>query len=154
MSFATELLTNPSLLFVDEPTRYVIISRSIECTSPYPRLLIGIVVSFSNVSTVCYYSGLDSFVAETVVLQLQKLARAGRTVVATIHQPSSELYHLFDHLLLISDGHCVYHDKTVDAVQYFSNQGLPCPQCKKMTAIITLSKDEWKYWFSYDVCDV
>ncbi|KAF0685462.1 hypothetical protein As57867_022579, partial [Aphanomyces stellatus] len=63
LSFATEILTNPSLLFVDEPT-----------------------------------SGLDSFMAESVILQLQKLAREGRTVVATIHQPSSELFALFDQL--------------------------------------------------------
>ncbi|KDO25485.1 hypothetical protein SPRG_09428 [Saprolegnia parasitica CBS 223.65] len=61
LSFATEILTNPSLLFADEPT-----------------------------------SGLDSVMAESVVLQLQKLAREGRTVIATIHQPSSELYPLFD----------------------------------------------------------
>ncbi|DBA00883.1 TPA: hypothetical protein N0F65_008526 [Lagenidium giganteum] len=92
LSFATEILTNPSLLFVDEPT-----------------------------------SGLDSFMAETVVLQLQQLARNGRTVIATIHQPSSELYGLFDMLYLLSDGACVYHGKAADAVGYFGNLGFQCP---------------------------
>ncbi|KAF0691809.1 Aste57867_17023 [Aphanomyces stellatus] len=92
LSFATEILTNPSLLFVDEPT-----------------------------------SGLDSFMAESVVLQLQKLARDGRTVLATIHQPSSELFTLFDQLYLLSDGRTIYNGKAADAVPYFASQGLPCP---------------------------
>lgn len=92
LSFATEILTNPSLLFVDEPT-----------------------------------SGLDSFMAQTVVLQLQQLARDGRTVVATIHQPSSELYGLFDMLYLLSDGACVYHGKASEAVDYFAKLGFQCP---------------------------
>ncbi|OQR84584.1 ATP-binding Cassette (ABC) Superfamily [Achlya hypogyna] len=92
LSFATEILTNPSLLFVDEPT-----------------------------------SGLDSFMAESVVNQLQALARKGRTVVATIHQPSSELFVLFDKLYLLSDGQPVYNGKASEAVEYFSAQGLQCP---------------------------
>ncbi|TMW61228.1 hypothetical protein Poli38472_013691 [Pythium oligandrum] len=92
LSFATEILTNPSLLFVDEPT-----------------------------------SGLDSFMAETVVLQLQQIARDGRTVVATIHQPSSELFALFDKLLLVADGSIVYHGKASDSVEYFGSLGHQCP---------------------------
>ncbi|KAH9119236.1 hypothetical protein LEN26_004365, partial [Aphanomyces euteiches] len=92
LSFATEILTNPSLLFVDEPT-----------------------------------SGLDSFMAESVVLQLQKLAREGRTVIATIHQPSSELYTLFDQLYLLSGGQTVYFGKASEAVDYFGSLGYQCP---------------------------
>lgn len=92
LSFATEILTNPSLLFVDEPT-----------------------------------SGLDSFMAETVVLQLQQIARDGRTVIATIHQPSSELFVLFDQLYLLSDGATVYHGKASESVEYFGSLGYQCP---------------------------
>ncbi len=40
-------------------------------------------------------SGLDAFMAESVVRQLQQLAQSGRCVVATIHQPSSDVYTLF-----------------------------------------------------------
>ncbi|KAJ0412725.1 hypothetical protein ATCC90586_002355 [Pythium insidiosum] len=92
LSFATELLTNPSLLFVDEPT-----------------------------------SGLDSFMAETVVLQMQALARRGRTVIATIHQPSSDLFAVFDRLFLLVDGRTVYHGPAAASIEYFASHGFPCP---------------------------
>ncbi|KAJ0403306.1 hypothetical protein P43SY_009340 [Pythium insidiosum] len=72
-------------------------------------------------------SGLDSFMAETVVLQLQQLARDGRTVIATIHQPSSELFTLFDKLYLLSDGATVFHGKAADSVEYFASLGYQCP---------------------------
>ena len=42
-------------------------------------------------------SGLDSFMAESVITALQNIARKeGKTVLATIHQPSSETFALFD----------------------------------------------------------
>ncbi|KAF1325624.1 Atp-binding protein, partial [Globisporangium splendens] len=72
-------------------------------------------------------SGLDSFMAETVVAQLQQIARDGRTVIATIHQPSSELFALFDQLYLLSDGATVYHGKGSESVQYFASLGYQCP---------------------------
>jgi ABC-type multidrug transport system ATPase subunit len=50
-------------------------------------------------------SGLDTFKAYKVVKILNVLAKNyGRTVVATIHQPSSEIFHLFDDLVLLADG--------------------------------------------------
>uniref|UniRef100_H3GF97 ABC transporter domain-containing protein n=2 Tax=Phytophthora ramorum TaxID=164328 RepID=H3GF97_PHYRM len=92
LSFATEILTNPSILFADEPT-----------------------------------SGLDSFMAETVIKQLQQIARDGRTVLATIHQPSSEVFAIFDQLYLLSDGSPVYQGKASESVDYFASLGYPCP---------------------------
>ena len=41
-------------------------------------------------------SGLDSFMAESLVTVLQQLAAQGRTIICTIHQPSSEVYAMFD----------------------------------------------------------
>ena len=41
-------------------------------------------------------SGLDSFMAESVISALQKIANEGKTILATIHQPSSEVFQLFD----------------------------------------------------------
>lgn len=41
-------------------------------------------------------SGLDSFMAENVVNTLRAMASRGKTVVCTIHQPSSQVYALFD----------------------------------------------------------
>lgn len=72
-------------------------------------------------------SGLDSFMAETVIRQLQQIARDGRTVIATIHQPSSELFALFDKLYLLSDGATVYHGKASESVNYFKSIGYQCP---------------------------
>lgn len=53
-------------------------------------------------------SGLDSFRALEIVKILRRLARKGKTIIATIHQPSSEAYSLFDRLILMSDGYIVY----------------------------------------------
>ncbi|OWY92372.1 ABC transporter, partial [Phytophthora megakarya] len=72
-------------------------------------------------------SGLDSFMAETVVMQLQQIARDGRTVIVTIHQPSSEVFALFDQLYLLSDGAAVYQGKALASVDYFSSLGYACP---------------------------
>ncbi|RLN93646.1 hypothetical protein BBJ28_00004196 [Nothophytophthora sp. Chile5] len=72
-------------------------------------------------------SGLDSFMAETVVTQLQRIARQGKTVLATIHQPSSELFMLFDQLYLLAAGAVVYHGPAKEAVAYFSTLGYTCP---------------------------
>ena len=40
-------------------------------------------------------SGLDSFMAETVVKVLEDMAHSGRTILCTIHQPSSEIFDMF-----------------------------------------------------------
>ncbi|ORY44120.1 hypothetical protein BCR33DRAFT_717206 [Rhizoclosmatium globosum] len=53
-------------------------------------------------------SGLDTFTAFSVIQTLRSIAHNdGRTIVATIHQPSSEIYHLFDDLLLLADGRII-----------------------------------------------
>jgi len=53
-------------------------------------------------------SGLDSFRAYQIVKLLKKQARKGKTVIATIHQPSSESFREFDRLILMMDGHIVF----------------------------------------------
>ncbi len=54
-------------------------------------------------------SGLDSHKALSIVKLLKNLARKrGKTVVSTIHQPSSEAYACFDRLILMCDGYIVY----------------------------------------------
>ena len=44
-------------------------------------------------------SGLDSFMAESIVKLIRKLALANRTILCTIHQPTSEVFALFDRLI-------------------------------------------------------
>eukprot|EP01104_Vermistella_antarctica_P013164 TRINITY_DN3949_c0_g2_i1.p1 TRINITY_DN3949_c0_g2~~TRINITY_DN3949_c0_g2_i1.p1 ORF type:complete len:818 (+),score=162.59 TRINITY_DN3949_c0_g2_i1:127-2580(+) len=72
-------------------------------------------------------SGLDASLAFTLLKTLKRLAATGRTVITTIHQPSSQMYELFDKLLLLSDGHPVYFGPAADAESYFSGLGHPCP---------------------------
>eukprot|EP00192_Tetraselmis_astigmatica_P001759 CAMPEP_0117657340 /NCGR_PEP_ID=MMETSP0804-20121206/5278_1 /TAXON_ID=1074897 /ORGANISM="Tetraselmis astigmatica, Strain CCMP880" /LENGTH=1545 /DNA_ID=CAMNT_0005463787 /DNA_START=295 /DNA_END=4932 /DNA_ORIENTATION=- len=49
-------------------------------------------------------SGLDSTAAATVVRAMQSISDAGRTVMATIHQPSIEIFSAFDALVLLKRG--------------------------------------------------
>ncbi|VVB05467.1 unnamed protein product [Arabis nemorensis] len=83
-----EIMTNPSLLFLDEPT-----------------------------------SSLDSTTALKIVQMLQSIAKEGKTVVTTIHQPSSRLFHRFDKLVVLSRGSLLYFGKASEAMSYFSSIG-------------------------------
>jgi len=49
-------------------------------------------------------SGLDSQSSWSIMLLLRKLADHGQAILATIHQPSSELFQTFDRLLLLQKG--------------------------------------------------
>jgi ABC-type multidrug transport system ATPase subunit len=85
LNIALELIREPSVLFVDEPT-----------------------------------SGLSSRDSENIMDLLKELALKGRLVFVVIHQPSSDIFKLFDKLLLMDqEGHPVYYGDPVDAVVYF-----------------------------------
>ncbi|KAL9332177.1 hypothetical protein ACSQ67_001787 [Phaseolus vulgaris] len=64
-------------------------------------------------------SGLDSTTALRIVQVLQDIAEAGKTVVITIHQPSSRLFHKFDKLILLGKGSLLYFGKASEAMDYF-----------------------------------
>ncbi|GAB9477854.1 Atp-binding protein, partial [Globisporangium polare] len=49
-------------------------------------------------------SGLDARSAKLIMDGVRKVANTGRTIVCTIHQPSSEVFFLFDSLLLLKRG--------------------------------------------------
>ncbi|KAK6787778.1 hypothetical protein RDI58_016303 [Solanum bulbocastanum] len=85
-------------------------------------------------------SGLDSASAFFVTQILHCLSRDGRTVIASIHQPSSEVFELFDRLYLLSGGKTVYFGQASEANQarytsltrdspsfFFAEAGFPCP---------------------------
>lgn len=73
-------------------------------------------------------SGLDSFTAYQTIELLVDLAHSGRTVISTIHQPNSEMFSMFDDLIVVSEGQIMYTGPAKDAVQYFTDIGYPCPQ--------------------------
>ncbi|CAL9778395.1 unnamed protein product [Musa acuminata subsp. burmannicoides] len=68
-------------------------------------------------------SGLDSTAASRLVATLGGLARKGRTVVTSVHQPASRVYQMFDSVLLLSEGSCLYFGKAKDAMDYFGSLG-------------------------------
>jgi len=73
-------------------------------------------------------TGLDSVNALRVGLLLKELAHTERrTVLCTIHTPSSELFDTFDDLLLLAKGRVIYHGAREDALKYFRHAGHPVP---------------------------
>lgn len=73
-------------------------------------------------------SGLDSFTAHNLIITLSRLARGNRLVLLSIHQPRSDIFRLFNLVLLLSSGATIYSGTAKDMVQYFSSIGYPCPR--------------------------
>ncbi|TMW67843.1 hypothetical protein Poli38472_007515 [Pythium oligandrum] len=70
-------------------------------------------------------SGLDARSAKLVMEGVRKVANTGRTIVCTIHQPSTEVFMLFDSLLLLKrGGQTVYFG---DLGEYDDETRLPVP---------------------------
>lgn len=72
-------------------------------------------------------SGLDSYTALILMKLILSQVGEGRTVVSTIHQPSSDIFHLFDKLLVLSDGQVAYHGPAVSSAKFFEQAGFVCP---------------------------
>jgi ABC-type multidrug transport system ATPase subunit len=88
VNIALELLREPSILFVDEPT-----------------------------------SGLSSRDSENIMDLLKELSLKGKLVFVVIHQPSSDIFKMFDRLLILdTGGFPVYSGNPVDGVAYFKEQ--------------------------------
>lgn len=108
VSIACELVTGPSVLFLDEPTS----GQSI----PTPR------------SPLLTDAGLDSYNAYNVIDSLKTLAKTyNRTVIFTIHQPQSNIVALFDRLVLLAKGQLVYSGEASKAQAHFERAGHACP---------------------------
>ncbi|HBS87700.1 MAG: hypothetical protein A2W91_15665 [Bacteroidetes bacterium GWF2_38_335] len=85
LNIALELIREPAVLFVDEPT-----------------------------------SGLSSMDSEMVMDLLKEITLKGKLCIVNIHQPSSDIYKLFDKLVIMDrGGHPIYYGNPVDAVVYF-----------------------------------
>ncbi|KVH97461.1 ABC transporter G family member 21 [Cynara cardunculus var. scolymus] len=68
-------------------------------------------------------SGLDSTTALRLMATLKGLARGGRSVVTTIHQPSSRLYWMFDKVVVLSDGFPIYSGQASRVMEYLASIG-------------------------------
>ena len=89
LNMAMELMREPSVLFIDEPT-----------------------------------SGLSSMDSERVMLLLKKQTFKGKIIFANIHQPSSDIFKLFDAIIILDHGgHPIYQGNPMDAIVYFKKMG-------------------------------
>lgn len=111
VSIACELVTSPSILFLDEPT-----SGMCECMH-------DVIIVVSQI-----VSGLDAYNALSVVDSLVSLARDyNRTVVFTIHQPRSNIVSLIDKFVLLAHGKLIYSGEMNKCYEYLQGIGHPCP---------------------------
>ena len=102
LNIALELVREPSILFVDEPT-----------------------------------SGLASRDSENVMDLLREISLKGKLIFVVIHQPSSDIYKVFDKVIMLDDGgYMIQNGNPVDIISYFkqkdgqaSHDNAQCPSC-------------------------
>ena len=73
-------------------------------------------------------SGLDTYSAYNLISNLKDLTNMGRTVISSIHQPSSDILRLFDDMIILNHGKIIYLGETKNLVSYFSSIGYQCPE--------------------------
>jgi ABC-type multidrug transport system ATPase subunit len=69
-------------------------------------------------------SGLDAIMAYDVMKVVHSLTQNNRTCITTIHQPSPEVFALFDKVVLLCEGKLVYYGSTKFIVDYFTSEPL------------------------------
>ncbi len=85
LNIGLELLREPMVLYVDEPT-----------------------------------SGLSSRDSENIMDLLKELSLRGKLIFVVIHQPSSDIFKMFDKLLILDvGGYPIYYGNPVEAITYF-----------------------------------
>lgn len=92
LSIALELLDDPKIIFLDEPT-----------------------------------TGLDSSSTLQCIKLLKNLAEEGRTIICTIHQPSTLVLKIFDHIYAMSNGCCIYQGSFDNLFTFLRELTLECP---------------------------
>ena len=122
-SVGVELVVKPALVFLDgkTPRQLVLLQYLFDMSCCFnPSFSFGI---FSEPT-----SGLDSFSAVQLIQVLKKVANAGSSVLFTIHQPSSEVFNSFDHLILMNKGRVMYEGEVSDVPNFFEMRGNPLPK--------------------------
>ncbi|KAG2234181.1 hypothetical protein INT48_005981 [Thamnidium elegans] len=86
----------------------------------------------------CSTRGLDAASALDYVRSLRIMTDVfHKTTVATLYQASNNIFNLFDKILLLDDGYCLYFGPTNLAKQYFENLGFYCPPRKSIPDFLT-----------------
>jgi len=65
--------------------------------------------------------------AMSIVDEMKRLAKRGKTIICTIHQPSSQIFSKFDRLCLLADGRLAFFGDLDQAYSFFTQQGYPVP---------------------------
>ncbi|XP_054778948.1 ABC transporter G family member 1-like isoform X2 [Prosopis cineraria] len=91
-------------------------------------------------------SGLDSAASYYVMSRIASLDRKDgiqRTIIASIHQPSTEVFQLFDNLCLLSSGKTLFFGPASAATEFFTSNGFPCPALQNPSDhfLKTINKD-------------
>ncbi|KAJ9160188.1 hypothetical protein P3X46_025612 [Hevea brasiliensis] len=91
-------------------------------------------------------SGLDgaaSYHVMSRIATLKQKDRIRRTIIASIHQPSSEVFQLFNTLCLLSSGKVIYFGPASAANEFFAFNGFPCPTLQNPSDhfLKTINKD-------------
>ncbi|XP_041020492.1 ABC transporter G family member STR2-like [Juglans microcarpa x Juglans regia] len=73
-------------------------------------------------------SGLDSTSAHSVIEKVHHIARSGSTVILTIHQPSSRIQLLLDHLIILARGQLMYQGSPKDVAHHLAQIGRKVPK--------------------------
>ncbi|WAQ98346.1 AB22G-like protein [Mya arenaria] len=72
-------------------------------------------------------SGLDASTALTLMQQMRKYASTfNKTIMTSIHQPSSQVFHMFNNMLLVINGKEGYYGPAKEALGFFERIGLFC----------------------------
>ncbi|TMW64531.1 hypothetical protein Poli38472_011411 [Pythium oligandrum] len=72
-------------------------------------------------------SGLDSSATYNVMKFIAKLCDEGKTVICSIHQPSSLVYEMFTTVAVLSGGRTMYFGPRSEAMKNFASAGYECP---------------------------
>ncbi|PWN31340.1 uncharacterized protein FA14DRAFT_151646 [Meira miltonrushii] len=76
-------------------------------------------------------SGLDAFSAQKVITALRDLAcgiNGGTTIIATLHQPSSQIFDLADRVILLSRGQTLFDGPPSASLDFCEKSGVPVPR--------------------------
>ena len=73
-------------------------------------------------------TGLDAYSAEQVIQLLKTIADQGKIVITTIHQPDSQIFALFDQLLILNQGYNIYCGNKDDVLEFFQQKGYKMPK--------------------------
>ncbi|KAI8968505.1 ABC-2 type transporter-domain-containing protein [Mycotypha africana] len=86
----------------------------------------------------CSTRGLDAASALDYVRSLRVMTDIlNITTIATLYQASNAVFDLFDKVLVLDEGHCIYYGPTSGAKQYFDDLGFYCPSRKSTPDFLT-----------------